>query len=106
MNLSQVLPESQKLEAGNNKEYKVKAIIDSVVYGQQANNLMLDFYYLILWKGYPGKKNTWKPALVVMHLEKLISIFYKEHPKKPIAISPLLDSTLLMARLSVPKEPK
>ncbi len=36
-----VLPDPEKdveFEAGNNKEYEVKAIIDSAVYGQQANN--------------------------------------------------------------------
>lgn len=43
------LPEPKKeFEAGNNKEYKDKAIINSAVYSQQANNQMLDLYYLVL----------------------------------------------------------
>ena len=39
-----------KFEAGGNKEYKVKVIIDSIMYGQQINNSdqMLGFYYFIL----------------------------------------------------------
>ncbi len=37
-----------EFEAGDNKEYEVKAIIDSVMYGQQANNQMSDLYYLVL----------------------------------------------------------
>ncbi len=51
---SKALPEPEKeleFEAGGNKEYEVEAIINSAVYGQQANNQMPDLYYLILWKG-------------------------------------------------------
>ncbi len=48
-----------EFEAGGNKEYKVKAIINSVVYGQWVNsNQMLGLYYLVLWKGYPEEENT------------------------------------------------
>ncbi len=32
------LEKELKFEIGGSKEYKVKAIIDSAVYGQQANN--------------------------------------------------------------------
>ncbi len=47
------LLESEKeleFEVRGNKEYEVKAIINSRVYGQQANksNQMLGLYYLIL----------------------------------------------------------
>ncbi len=52
-----VLPESEKeFEAGNNKKYKVKTIIDSAMYSKEAKNQMLSLYYLVLWKGYPKKK--------------------------------------------------
>ena len=47
-----------KFEARGNKEYKVKAIIDSAVYGPQANsNQMPGLYKLILWKSYPKEEN-------------------------------------------------
>ncbi len=37
--VDKALPEPEKeFEAGDNKEYEVKAIIDSAVYGQQAND--------------------------------------------------------------------
>ncbi len=39
--MDNALPEPEKnleFEAGGNKEYKVKAVIDSMVYGQQTNN--------------------------------------------------------------------
>ena len=34
--------------AKNNKNYEFEAIIDSTTYGQQVNNKMLGFYYVIL----------------------------------------------------------
>ncbi len=96
-----------KFETGGNKEYEVKAIINSAVYSQQANNNQISgFYYLVLWKGYPKEENTWEPSLAVIHLRKLISTFYKEHPEKPTVTSLLLDFAPPMARLMIPKEPK
>lgn len=50
------MPE-RELEIGDNKEYKVKAIVNSVVYGYQANNQMSSSYYLVLCKGYPEEEN-------------------------------------------------
>ncbi len=56
---SKALPEPEKeFEAGDNKEYEVKAIINSAMYGQQANNQMPGLYYLVLWKDYPEEENT------------------------------------------------
>ena len=49
--IDKTLPESEKeleFEAKSNKKYEVEAIIDSVVYGQQANNQTPSLYYLIL----------------------------------------------------------
>ncbi len=48
----------KEYEAGYNKEYEVEAIINSVVYDQQANDQMPGLYYLVSWKGYPDEKNT------------------------------------------------
>ncbi len=57
--MNKALPEPEKeFEIGDNKEYEVKAIIDSAVYGQQANNQIPSLYYLISWKGYPEEENT------------------------------------------------
>ena len=51
--VNKALPEPEKdleFETKGNKEYGVKAIINSVVYSQQANNSnqMLGLYYLVL----------------------------------------------------------
>ncbi len=106
---SNTLPKPEKeleFEAGGNKEYEVEAIINSVVYGQQANNQMPGLYYLVLWKNYPEEENTWEPSSVVIHLWKLISTFHKKHPKKPTPTSPPLDSAPPMARPTISKKPK
>ena len=59
-----------KFEAGGNKKYEVEAIIDSVVYGQQANgsDQVPGFYYLVSWKGYPEEENTWESSLAIIYL--------------------------------------
>ena len=56
--MDQALIEPEKFETRDNKEYEVKTIIDSTVYGQQANNQILGLYYFILWKSYLKKENT------------------------------------------------
>ena len=52
--------------AGDNdsRDYKVKAIWDSAVYTRESKSgYLLGFYYLVLWKRYPEKENTWELAL-------------------------------------------
>ncbi len=53
-------PEKElEFKAGGDKEYEIEAIIDSAVYGQQANNnQMPGIYYLVSWKGYPKEENS------------------------------------------------
>ena len=94
-----------EFDVRGDKEYEVKAIIDSTVYGQQINNNQIPgFYYFILWKGYLEKKNTWEPSLAVIHLWKLISTFHKKHPEKPTATALRLDSAPPMVRPMVSKK--
>ncbi len=108
--VDKVLPEPEndvEFKAGDDKEYEFEAIVDSVVYGQQANSdQMPGLYYLVSWKGYPEEENTWEPSLAVIQLRKLISTFHKEHPEKPTATTLLLDSASPMARPTVPKKLK
>ncbi len=65
---------------------------------------MLGLYYLVLWKNYLKKENTWEPSLAVIYLWKLISTFYKKHPEKPGVTSLHLDSVLPMIRPTVLKK--
>ena len=46
-------------EAGNDKEYEVEGIRDSVVYAMESEAGHLSgLYYLVNWKGYPKEENT------------------------------------------------
>ncbi len=70
--MDNALPEPEKdleFEGRSNKEYKVKVIIDNIMYSQQTNesNQIPGFYYLNLWKNYPKDKNSWEPLLAVIY---------------------------------------
>ena len=93
-----------KLDAGNkdSKEYEVEAIWDSAVYTNELKSGHLPgLYYLVAWKGYSKEKNTWKPLSAVQHLKKLINSFHKDHPEKPTATSPPIDSAPPMVKPTV-----
>ena len=81
-----------EFELGDNKKYEVEAIQDSVVYVKEVDGHLPRLYYLVVWKGYPEEANTWKPSSTVMHLRKMVSTFYNNHPEKPIVTSAPLDS--------------
>ena len=95
-----------ELEAGNSKEYEVEAIWDSVVYASKLESGQLPgLYYLVAWKRYPKEENTWEPSSAVQHLKKLINSFHKDHPEKPIATFPSINSAPPMARPTVRPTP-
>ena len=100
--MNELFPELEpEFVAGNNKEYKVEAIKDSAVYAKEAEGHLPGLYYLVSWKGYPEEESTWEPSSAVMHLRKMISAFHKDHPEKPTATSPPLNSAPPMAKPSV-----
>ena len=99
--MSEEVPE---LDAGDedSKEYEVEAIRNSAVYVNESESGHLpSLYYLVAWKGYPKEENTWEPSSAVQHLKKLISSFHKDHPEKPTATFPPIDSAPPMARPTV-----
>lgn len=94
-----------EIEARNyGREYRVKGIWDSAIYAREFEGHLLDFYYLVFWKSYSEEENTWEPTLVVQHLCKLISIFYKNHSEKPIVTSPPVNTALSIARPTIRPE--
>ena len=100
--MNKLFPEPEpELDAGNNQEYEVEAIKDSAVYAKEAEGQLPSLYYLVSWKKYPEEKSTWEPSSAVMHLRKMISAFHKDHPEKPTATSPPLDSAPPMAKPSI-----
>ena len=56
-----------ELEAGSNdKEYELERIWDSAVYAKEsATGHLPGVYYLVSWKNYLEKKNTWELASAV-----------------------------------------
>ena len=93
-----------EFDAGNNdsREYKVEAIRDSAVYARKSESGHLPRpYFFVSWKVYLEEENTSKPASAVQHLRKLISSFYKDHPDKLTATSPVINITLPIARPTV-----
>ena len=69
-----------ELEADDGEEYKVEAIWNNAVYASKSESGQLPgLYYLIAWKRYPEKENTWELLSAVQYLKKLINSFYKNH---------------------------
>ena len=88
-----------EFEAGNNKEYKVDGIWDSAVYAKKSTtSQLLGLYYLVLWKGYPKGKNTWKPVSTIQHLSRLTNAYHKNNPERPTATSSPVNTAPPMAR--------
>ena len=58
VNILLKLESEQKLDARDEKKYKVKAIYDNKVYAKEATDQLSELYYLISWKGYIEKKST------------------------------------------------
>lgn len=55
-----------KFEANDkSKKYKVKKIWNNVIYTRESKSHLSKFYYLVLWKNYSEKKNTWKSILTI-----------------------------------------
>ena len=57
-----------EFEAGNDKEYEIDGIWDSAVYARESAGQLSGLYYLVLWKGYSEKENTWELASAIQHL--------------------------------------
>ena len=90
-----------EFKSSDDKEYKVEAIYDSAVYAKKADRHLPGLYYLITWKGYSEEENTYEPFLAVIHLRKMITIFYKDHLKKPTTTSAPLHSALPMDKSTI-----
>ena len=47
-----------EFQVGDDKEYEVETIHNSIVYTKEIDGYLLGLYYLVVWKGYLEKKNT------------------------------------------------
>lgn len=90
--------EKMGFEASDKEKYEFNGIEDSAVYAKESKESYLPGrYYLVSWKSYLEEKNTWEPVLVIQHLRKLLNIFHKDNPNKPIATFPRIDTAPPMA---------
>ena len=94
-----------EFKAGDDKEYEVDGIWDSTVYVKESVGQLPELYYLVSWKGYPEKENTWEPASAIQHLWRLVTTYHKDNPEKPTAISDPVNTAPPMARPSSPPRP-
>ena len=90
-----------EFEAGDDKEYQVDSIWNSTIYARELAGQLPRLYYLVLWKSYPEKKNTWEPASAIQYLWKLVTAYYKNNPEKPTAISVPVNTAPPTARLII-----
>lgn len=90
-----------EFKASNDKEYELEIIWDSVVYTKEVDRHLLRLYNLVAWKSYSEKKNIWELFLVVMHLQKMVSLFYKDYLEKLTVTLVFLDSALSIAKPTV-----
>ena len=93
-----------EFDTGNDDsgEYEVEAIWDNAVFAKESKSgYLLSLYYLVLWKGYPEKENTWEPTSAVKRLRKLISLFHRDHSDKPTATFLTINTIPPMARPTV-----
>ena len=91
----------RKLDVSNNnsREYKVRAILNSIVYTRKLKSgNLLELYYLVSLKEYLKEENTEKPILTIQLFKKLISSFYKNYLNKSIAIFRTINIAPLMAK--------
>ena len=98
----QVDNNATELDVSNNSgEYKIEAICDSAVQARESAGHLLELYYLVFWKDYLEKENTWEPYSTVQHFTKLISLFYKDHLDKSRTTSKAIDTAPLMAKPTI-----
>ena len=90
-----------EFNVSNNKKYKVKTIINSAIYTKEIEEHLPGLYFLIFWKDYIEEKSIWEPFFAVMHLQKIISTFYKDHQDKPTVTFLSLNSASSMTKPSV-----
>ena len=50
--------EMPRFDKGDDKEYEVEAIQDSVVYAKKTDRYLPGLYYLVAWKGHLDEENT------------------------------------------------
>jgi hypothetical protein len=80
-------PPSEPVEVEDQLEYEVQEILDSCKYRNQ-------YQFLVKWKGYNARHNSWEPAAHLTHSTELVDAFHATHPSAPRCLSSTLFTTL------------
>ena len=75
------MPRRNAVRAGKEKEFEVETIVDAHI-----DTATSETQYLVKWKGYPSKDNTWEPEGNLDNCKGAIKKFEtkkKEAAKKP-----------------------
>lgn len=73
-------PPPEPVELDGELEYEVHEILDSQWVGRGKNRKLK---YLVNWKGYTPKDDTWEPEDHLKNAQKLIKEFHRRHPSAP-----------------------
>jgi hypothetical protein len=71
-----VHPQPLPVVVESQEEYEVDKILDSRFYRRQLQ-------YLVHWKGYSDRNNTWEPASNLSHAQTEVKKFHRENPNAP-----------------------
>ena len=69
-------PIGEITDEGDEREWEVEGILDSRLYYRKLQ-------YLVTWKGFLKKDDSWEPAEGVKHCQALIRQFHHDHPFRP-----------------------
>lgn len=67
-------PEPVYLEGEDEPEYEVEKILDSRIRWRRME-------YLVKWKGYDDRHNSWEPVTNLANAKWSITMFHKKNPK-------------------------
>jgi hypothetical protein len=71
-----VHPQPLPVVVESQEEYEVDKILNSHFYRRQLQ-------YLVHWKGYSNRNNTWEPASNLSHAQTEVKKFHRENPNAP-----------------------
>lgn len=99
--VNELLKLELELDTRENKKYNVQLINNSTVYTKFARGELQELCYIVFWKDHSSNRDIWKLVKALVHLWKMINVFYQDHLKKLIVTSLLLDFALFMAKQMV-----
>ena len=91
--VDQKIADQLEFEKRKQPEQEVNAIIDSMVFAEEAiDGRLPGLYYLFHWKRETDSENTWEPLERIAHLRRLVKKYHVKNPEKPTATSPPVDN--------------